>query len=125
MPPPSSGGIAIAQILGMLEVKDISPFAPKDGALSADAVHLFSEAGRLAYADRARYVADTDYVPLPGNSAKPLLDEKYLAERAALIGDKSMGPAKFGIPPATSLALGLDTSPEFPSTSHISIGDAS
>lgn len=124
MPPPSSGGIAIAQMLGMLETRDISGFAPKEGVLNADAIHLFSEAGRLAYADRGRYVADTDFVPLPGNSIKPLLDKKYLAERAAFITDKSMGPAKFGTPPAMSVAWGLDTSPELPSTSHISIVDA-
>jgi gamma-glutamyltranspeptidase/glutathione hydrolase len=125
MPPPSSGGIAIAQMLGMLEVKGIRPFAPKNGELNAEAVHLFSEAGRLAYADRGRYVADTDFVPLPGHSVKPLLDKKYLAERASLIGEKSMGTAKFGTPPGmTNLAWGLDTSPEFPCTSHISIVDA-
>jgi gamma-glutamyltranspeptidase/glutathione hydrolase len=125
MPPPSSGGIAIAQMLGMLEVKDIRPYAPKNGELSVEAIHLFSEAGRLAYADRGRYVADTDFVPLPGNSVKPLLDKKYLAERASLIGEKSMGTAKFGVPPGTTkLAWGLDNSPELPCTSHISIVDA-
>lgn len=125
MPPPSSGGIALAQMLGMLETRDIRAFAPKDGELQAEAVHLFSEVGRLAYADRGRYVADTDFVPLPGNSFKPLLDKKYLAERAALITDKSMGPAKFGTPPGMTVAWGLDTSPELPSTSHISIVDES
>ena len=124
MPPPSSGGLAIAQMLGMLETRDISGFAPKEGVLNADAIHLFSEAGRLDYADRGRYVADTDFVPLPGNSITPLLDKKYLAERAALITDKSMGAAKFGTPPAMSVAWGLDTSSELPSTSHISIVDA-
>lgn len=124
MPPPSSGGIAIAQMLGMLEAKDIRPFAPREGVLSADAIHLFSEVGRLAYADRGRYVADTDFVPLPGNSPKAMLDKRYLSERAALIGDKSMGQAKAGQPPATAYALGTDTSPELPSTSHISIVDA-
>jgi gamma-glutamyltranspeptidase / glutathione hydrolase len=124
MPPPSSGGIALAQMLGILELKDIRAFAPKDGVLNPDAVHLFSEAGRLAYADRGRYVADTDFVPLPGNSAKGLLDKKYLAERAALIGDKSMGLAKFGVPSGMNVAWGLDNSPELPSTSHISIVDA-
>ena len=124
MPPPSSGGIAIAQMLGMLEMKDIRPFAPKDEALNAEAVDLFSEAGRLAYADRARYVADTDFVPLPGNSIKPLLDKKYLSGRAALIGEKSMRQAKSGTPLAMALAWGVDTSPELPCTSHISIVDA-
>lgn len=123
MPPPSSGGIAIAQMLGMLEARDIRPFAPQDGILNADAVHLFSEVGRLAYADRGLYVADTDFVPLPGNSFKPLLDKQYLAQRAALIGDKSMGPAKPGRPPVMRLAWGQDTSPELPGTSHISIVD--
>ncbi|MGV8893798.1 MAG: gamma-glutamyltransferase [Burkholderiaceae bacterium] len=123
MPPPSSGGIAIAQMLGMLEARDIRPFAPKDGILNADAVHLFSEVGRLAYADRGLYVADTDFVQLPGNSFKPLLDKQYLAQRAALIGDKSMGPAEPGRPPAMTLAWGQDTSPELPGTSHISIVD--
>ncbi len=124
MPPPSSGGIALAQMLGMLETRDISAFAPKDGQLSVDAVHLFSEVGRLAYADRARYVADTDFVPLPGHSAGALLDKKYLAQRAALITDRSMGTASFGTPPTVALtAGGLDTSPEFPCTSHISIVD--
>lgn len=124
MPPPSSGGIAIAQMLGILENKDIRPFAPKDGVVGAEAIHLFSEAERLAYADRGRYVADTDFVSLPGNSPKALLDKKYLAERAALIGDRSMGVAKPGTPPVTALALGTDNSPELPSTSHISIVDA-
>jgi gamma-glutamyltranspeptidase / glutathione hydrolase len=125
MPPPSSGGIAIAQMLGMLETRDIGAYAPKDGALSAEAVHLFSEAGRLAYADRGRYVADTDFVPLPGDSVKPLLDKKYLAARAALITDNSMGPARPGTPFATNVAWGQDNSPELPSTSHISIVDGS
>ena len=124
MPPPSSGGIALAQILGILEQSDIAAYAPIDGALNPQAVHLFSEAGRLAYADRARYVADTDFVPLPGNSVKALVDKGYLAQRAGLITDKSMGVAKFGMPPATLVAQGLDTAPELASTSHISIVDA-
>ncbi|RJG06767.1 gamma-glutamyltransferase [Noviherbaspirillum cavernae] len=125
MPPPSSGGIAIAQMLGMLEIRDIRPLAPKNDEPNAEAVHLFSEAGRLAYADRGRYVADTDFVPLPGNSVKPLIDKKYLAERAALITDKSMGTATFGVPPGANVAWGLDNSPELPSTSHVSVVDGS
>jgi gamma-glutamyltranspeptidase/glutathione hydrolase len=124
MPPPSSGGIAIAQLLGILENQDISRLPPQDGMPSAAAVHLFAEAGRLAYADRARYVADTDFVPLPGNSVRHLLDKEYLAQRAALITDKAMGVAKFGIPAQMNVAWGLDASPELPSTSHISIVDA-
>ena len=124
MPPPSSGGIAVAQILGMLENRNLAAYAPQDGALNAQGVHLFAEAGRLAYADRARYVADTDFVALPGNSIKSLVDKGYLAQRASLIGEQSMGVAKFGTPPGLIAAQGLDTSPELHSTSHISVVDA-
>jgi gamma-glutamyltranspeptidase/glutathione hydrolase len=124
MPPPSSGGIAIAQMLGMLETQNIRAFPPIEGVPQAEAIHLFSEAGRLAYADRARYVADTDFVPLPGNSPRALLDKRYLARRAALITDKSMGKAEPGTPPAIVLSGGTDTSPELPSTSHIAVVDA-
>jgi len=124
MPPPSSGGIAIAQMLGILAHKDLNRTPPQEGILDAQAIHWFSEAGRLAYADRARYVADTDFVPLPGNSVQPLLDKTYLAKRASLIADRSMGVATFGAPFATPVAWGDDTSPELPCTSHISIIDA-
>ncbi|MFD2273347.1 gamma-glutamyltransferase [Undibacterium arcticum] len=68
-------------------------------------------------------MADTDFVPLPGNSAQPLLDKQYLAARAALITDTSMGVAQAGQPPAMKLAWGKDTSPELPSTSHMAIVD--
>jgi len=126
MPPPSSGGIAVAQMLGILEVKGIDRLAPVDGQLRPEAVHLFSEAGRLAFADRGRFVADTDFVPLPGESVKPLIDRRYLAKRAELIGDKSMGTADPGSPPIMTLAdakRGTDNSPELPSTSHVSVVD--
>lgn len=123
-PPPSSGGIAIAQMLGILAHTDIDQHPPKDGQYDVQAVHLFTEAGRLAYADRNHYVADPDFVPLPGNSIKPLVDPQYLAGRAELIGDKSMGRAHWGVPNALHVAWGEDTSPELPSTSHVSIVDA-
>lgn len=124
MPPPSSGGIAIAQMLGILEVKDIRPYAPVDGVLDAQAIHLFSEAGRLAYADRNRYVADTDFVPLPGNGVASMLDKTYLAQRAALIGEKSMGKANPGTPPGMQVAWGMDNALQRPSTSHLVAVDA-
>jgi gamma-glutamyltranspeptidase/glutathione hydrolase len=128
MPPPSSGGIAIAQMLGMLETKDMRALAPhkegsNTGELNPEAIHLFAEAGRLAYADRNRYVADTDFVPLPGNSFGPLLDKHYLAQRASLIGNQSMRRAQPGTPFGTNIAWGNDQSPELPSTSHMSIVD--
>ncbi|WP_058050616.1 gamma-glutamyltransferase [Janthinobacterium sp. Ant5-2-1] len=124
MPPPSSGGIAIAQMLGILEVKDIRPYAPVDGVLDAQAIHLFSEAGRLAYADRNRYVADTDFVPLPGNGVASMLDKTYLAQRASLIGEKSMGRALPGTPPGMQVAWGMDNALQRPSTSHLVAVDA-
>ena len=123
MPPPSSGGIAIAQMLGMLEVTDIRLHAPVDGVPGATAIHLFSEVGRLAYADRNRYVADTDFSLLPGNGIAGLVDKTYLAQRAALITDKSMGKARAGTPPGMQVAWGSDNAIERPSTSHLSIVD--
>ncbi|RSZ57174.1 gamma-glutamyltransferase [Massilia atriviolacea] len=123
MPPPSSGGIAVAQMLGMLETKDMRAYAPVDGVLGADAVHLFTEAGRLAYADRNRYAADTDFVPLPGRGIPSLIDKTYLRQRAALIGDKSMGTAQAGTPPGMEVAWGLDNAIETASTSHFVVVD--
>ena len=123
MPPPSSGGIAVAQMLGILENTRIRSLPPEHGEPDPEAVHLFTEAGRLAYADRDRYIADTDFVALPGNSYRPLLDKKYLAARAALISEKSMGMAQAGTPAGMQVAWGADQSPELPSTSHMSIVD--
>jgi gamma-glutamyltranspeptidase/glutathione hydrolase len=121
MPPPSSGGIAVAQMLGMFETRDMKALAPSNGIPNADAVHVFSEVGRLAYADRDRYAADTDFVPLPGRGIPALLDKNYLAQRASLIQDRSMGKAPAGHPPGVEMAWnwGLDNSIEAHSTSHI------
>ncbi len=124
MPPPSSGGIAIAQMLGILETRDLRALAPVDGVLGVDAVHLFTEAARLAYADRNRYAADTDFVPLPGRGVPSLIDKRYLAQRAALIGDKSLGTAPAGTPPGMDVAWGTDNAIETPSTSHFVVVDA-
>ena len=129
MPPPSSGGIAVAQILGTLqalETRDkrfaLAPLKPLKTSTPAgiepapEAVHLISEAERLAYADRAQYVADTDFVPVP---VKGLVDSTYLASRAALIGDRSMGTAKSGTPPGIQVAYAPDRSPLRISTSQV------
>jgi gamma-glutamyltranspeptidase/glutathione hydrolase len=124
MPPPSSGGIAVAQMLGILETRDMHALAPKDGVPGVEALHLFSEAGRLAYADRNRYAADADFVPLPGRGVPSLIDKTYLAKRAALIGAKSIGVASAGTPPGMEVAWGLDTAIETPSTSHLVVVDA-
>ena len=128
MPPPSSGTIALAQMLGMLSSRNLSVMAPvkADFGLepSADAVHHLSEAGRLAYADRGRYVADTDFVALPGGSAAAMLNPQYLQQRGALIAERSMGKATPGVPLAPAMSQADDRSPELPSTSHISVVDA-
>jgi len=119
MGPPSSGGLTVLQILGILQHFELGSMRPG----SVQALHLFSEAGRLAYADRARYIADADFVSVP---TRGLLDSAYLKGRAALIQtDKAMGKAGPGEPPGTSSRRwGRATSPEFPSTSHIAVVDA-
>ncbi len=124
MPPPSSGGIAVAQMLGILETRNLAALAPADGVPGADALHLFTEAARLAYADRNRYAADTDFVPLPGRGVPSLIDKSYLARRAALIGDKSMGTAPPGTPPGMEVAWGTDNAIETASTSHFVVVDS-
>nr|WP_279309451.1 MULTISPECIES: gamma-glutamyltransferase [Pseudomonas] len=129
MPPPSSGGIAVAQILGTLqalEARDprlaLAPLKPvktdKPAGLepAPEAVHLIAEAERLAYADRAQYVADTDFVPVP---VKGLVDPGYLASRASLIGERSMGSARPGTPPGVQVAYAPDRSPLRISTSQV------
>jgi len=123
MPPPSSGGIAVAQMLGMFETLDMRALAPANGIPGPEAVHVFSEVGRLAYADRNRYAADTDFVPLPGRGVPGLIDKAYLARRAALITERSMGEAPAGTPPGMEVAWGTDNAIETPSTSHLVVVD--
>lgn len=127
MPPPSSGGIAVLATLGILEHFPMADHKPGDvdlngGRPSVMGVHLISEAERLAYADRDKYVADTDFVPLPGGSPGTLLGSDYLAGRAALISEQhSMGSAKPGeFGPPTSSAPPV---PEH-GTSQVSIVDS-
>jgi gamma-glutamyltranspeptidase/glutathione hydrolase len=127
MPPPSSGGIAVAATLGILEHFAMADHKPGDidlngGRPSVMGVHLISEAERLAYADRDKYVADTDFVPLPGGTPNTLINSDYLTGRAALISEqRSMGTAKpgdFGVP-----TVPAPPTPEH-GTSQISIIDA-
>jgi len=115
MPPPG-GGVSVLQILGILAHTDFARAAPN----SAEAIHLFTEAGRLAYADRERHLADPDFVSVP---VAGLLDPAYLAGRAALVGGRSMGRAEPGAPRgAQPLAGSLEAA--LTGTSHISIVDA-
>ncbi len=116
MPPPSSGGVAVLQTLGMLERFDLGALAPD----APDAVHLVAEAYRLAYADRARYLADDAFAPVP---LAGLLAPAYLAARAAAIGpDHSLGTAQAGAPEGAT-AFSDDASAALPSTTHLSIVD--
>jgi gamma-glutamyltranspeptidase/glutathione hydrolase len=105
MGPPSAGGIGVLQILGMLERTGFAQAPPG----SAQAVHLFSEAARLAYADRLRYVADPAFAPQP---VAKLLDAKYLDARARAIGERSM-----------IFALPGELDGEAAGTSHLSVVD--
>ncbi|MBC7604948.1 MAG: gamma-glutamyltransferase family protein, partial [Ramlibacter sp.] len=128
MGPPSSGGIAVAQTLGILESFDLSQanFRPtlvnaEGGKPSMDAVHVISEAQRLAYADRNRYVADTDYIPLPGQGVSTMIDKTYLKSRASLISmSSSLGTAPAGN--LGSVPLGMSAT-EGKGTTHLSIVD--
>ena len=127
MPPPSSGGITVASAMGILENFDLSWYAPADmdqngGHPSVMGVHLVTEAERLAYADRNQYIADTDFVSLPGGSWDTLLDKNYLVQRARLISmNHSIGTAQHGN--LALVASGADRTAER-GTSHMSIVDA-
>jgi gamma-glutamyltranspeptidase/glutathione hydrolase len=117
MGPPSSGAVAVLQILGILERLPRTDYARDP----AQAVHYFAEAARLAYADRDRYLADPDFVDVP---IAGLLAPDYLAERARLVAaDRSLGRAQPGRPAgAGALADGVEA--DRPSTTHFSIVDA-
>ena len=118
MGPPSSGGLTVGQILGMLEPFDLAAMGPE----SPEAWRLIGDASRLAFADRGRYMADDDFMPVP---IKGLIAKDYLERRAQLLrGDDALPEVAPGRP-AFDHALNLadDESIEFPSTSHISLTD--
>lgn len=115
MPPPSSGGIALLQMLAMLEGRDVSALAPS----GAEKIHLFAETMRRAYADRAAYLGDPDFTKIP---VAALLDPDYLARRAATIDSKRATPSKM-------IGGGLASvneaeKPESLETTHFSVMDA-
>ncbi len=123
-PPPSSGQIAIGQILGVLE--RTTPQGPDwaEGQPSPDFVHRYTEASRLAFADRAQYVADPDFVTAPGQDWRSLLAPGYLQTRARLIGAQSMKTAAPGQPAGSLTSFApMPAQPEY-GTSHISVVDA-
>ena len=131
MPLPSSAGISIGQILGILGHFDLKALGPPDGNanggnangdphLQPQALQLISEAERIAFADRSQYLADPDFVPV---NAAALLDPGYLAERARRIGGRSHDPAEPGPAPRTGTFFAPDSSPPRSATSHLSVVD--
>jgi len=117
MGPPSSGGIAVAQILAQLERFDLARLGPQ----SVTFWHLFLESQRLAYADREVYVADSDFVEVP---VEGLLDPAYLARRSALIDPAgALKAAEPGTPPGAPMARADGDEPAENGTSHFAVAD--
>jgi gamma-glutamyltranspeptidase / glutathione hydrolase len=116
-PPPSSGGVTVAQILGLLAHQDMAGLEPR----GLEAAHWLAEAGRLAFADRNHYLADPDHVrvPLPG-----LLDPAYLTARAQLMRpDHALAEVRPGNPPWSPLGYATQPPQHEGGTSHLSIVD--
>ncbi len=126
MPPSSSGGVTVLNTLGILNNFDLSRYAPEevteDGGLpDVEAIHLISEAERLAYADRDAYIADPAFVDVPGGGVEELISEEYTRERAQLIDPaRSMGEAEPGLAATVAGAPVPEAG-----TSHISVIDSS
>lgn len=115
MGPPSSGGLTVLQILELLE-----PLELGDTVTSTQTVHLYTQAAKLAFADRNRYLADSDFVAVP--SQQDYLSPSYIASRRQQISASSdLGVAKPGIIGTEKLANNSDISQ--PNTSHFSIVD--
>jgi gamma-glutamyltranspeptidase/glutathione hydrolase len=128
-PPPSSSAIGIGQILGLLANTSASTIPlPQDGIPSAAWLHLYTEASRLAFADRAQYVGDPAFVQPPAGDWMSLLEPAYLADRAKLIGQapdaQSMKVAKAGIPGGVKTSYAPMPEQAEYGTSHISIVDS-
>ncbi|MGF1641902.1 MAG: gamma-glutamyltransferase family protein [Rhodospirillales bacterium] len=117
MGPPSSGGIAVGQILGVIESR---PDLMGPEPLAVDTVHLFTQAGRLAFADRNKFVADSDFVTVPVDG---LLDSDYLASRASVLTTDDLGTAAPGDPPGVFDPTAPDSALGPGGTSHVSIVD--
>lgn len=147
-PPPSSGHLTVMQILGIMEhaghASTSLPDAVQSGSVSPISeaetdfpltyiaeepvpsvrwLHKYLEAAKLAYADRDRYIADPAFVDPPADDWESLLDPGYLAGRAALIGDRSMGRAEPGDPAGHTERYGNQLRQPESGTSHISIVD--
>ena len=126
MPPPSSGMLAVGQILGMLARTPAASLPFSGTQPGADWLHLYTESARLAFADRAQYVGDPQFVAAPAGAWNSLLDERYLSQRAAPIAATGarMARALPGQPgSSTSSYAPMAAQTEY-GTSHISVVDA-
>ena len=123
-PPPSSGQLAIGQILGMLSTTSTQGPELAGGLPSPDFLHRYTEASRLAFADRAQYVADPDFVAAPGGDWRSLLAPSYLTQRSQLIGAQSMKVATPGQPGGVKTSWAPMPAQTEYGTSHISVVDA-
>jgi gamma-glutamyltranspeptidase / glutathione hydrolase len=123
-PPPSSGAIAVGQVLGILSHAQADAIPLENGLPGANWLHLYLEASRLAFADRGQYLGDPDFVQPPAGNWMSLLEPSYLAERAKLIGPQSMKVAKAGVPGPVKVAYASGLEQPESGTSHISIVDA-
>ena len=122
-PPPSSGTLAIGQMLGILNNTAAGKMQLEQGLPSADWLHFYTEAARLAFADRGQFVADPDFVQAPGGDWRTLWNAHYLKERSSLIGAQSMKVAQPGNPAGTKTAFAPMPAQEEYGTSHISVID--
>ncbi|TVR16351.1 MAG: gamma-glutamyltransferase [Balneolaceae bacterium] len=122
-PPPSSGHIAIMQILGILDELDPVEEALVDSIPSAEWLHQFMEASKLAFADRNQYIGDPLFVEAPAGDWQSMLKNDYLSERASLVSDVSMGTAEPGNPRDFYSSFGVQIQQPESGTSHISIVD--
>ena len=119
-PPPSSGAIAIDQILGILNDTEARHLRFESPLW----MHYYTEASRLAFADRAHYVADPDFVAAPAGGWQALISPRYLAKRARLIGPQRMKVAEPGFPTAEKTSYSPMPEQVEHGTSHISVVDA-
>ena len=123
-PPPSSGHLTLMQILGMLDAA-LPPHAGQRGSLTPEWLHHYNEAARLAYADRALYMADPAFVSPPAGRWDSLLQPDYLRQRAALIGPRAATQVEAGRPTGVTVAALAPMPLQMESgTSHISVVDA-
>ncbi|SBO11523.1 Gamma-glutamyltranspeptidase precursor [Vibrio mediterranei] len=119
MGPPSSGALTLGQILMLTE-----PFKLNElGSNNPTSWQILADASRLAFADRGLYMADSDFFDVP---VKGLLDQKYIAERSALITpNEALQKVSAGSPPAVkTVQLAQDKAIELPSTTHFNIVDS-